>query len=268
MPLTGIGIVGVGVVWGVHDLTAGTLHWILPTASYSDRTWGLASAQYSACAAAIGSVVFAREILLPPPIKLLPELRWESASTIEWAKLAWRSVERTVRYFPYRYRLITMVICGLASGSASVVTEYSMLSRAAKAAALHERKQREDYAAVAVAAATRPQPSDESATETPPADKSISRRLGGWAWSAAKTAGRGIGSGATAIVTRIRPTGDGARAGPEASKAVSGESGATEATHVFGSLDSPPDDGMKPWDAKGASVGTIRTALDVQEPRR
>jgi hypothetical protein len=265
VPLTGIGLVGVGVVWGVHDVTAGTLHWVLPTASSNERTWSLTSAQYSAIAASVGSVVFVREVLLPPPVYKLAELRWEGASTFEWLRLGWRSVERTVRYFPYRYRLMTVVMCGLASGTASVATEYSMLSSMAKTAAEQERKQREDYAAAAAVASNSVASADASKDGSGadgPAQKSISRTLGTWALSAASTVGGGIGAGASAVAKRIGS--GGAQATSTGPKPVCGESSKPEAEDVFGSFETEPDEGPKPWDMPGSDVGTIRTALDAE----
>ena len=116
------------MVWGTHDVTCATLRIILPSVPASKRDWRLTATRYAASAAAIGGVVVVREVLLPPPVPRLPPLPWDSATLMERVGLSWRSVERAIRYFPYRHRLTTVVACGITSGVLASLAEYRWLA--------------------------------------------------------------------------------------------------------------------------------------------
>jgi len=95
----------------------------------------MGAAKATACSAAVAGVVFVREVILAPATMRLEPLPWATASSLQRVGLAFRSMERVIRYFPYRHRLVTVVLCGMATGATSVVAEYRMMASAGAAAA-------------------------------------------------------------------------------------------------------------------------------------
>jgi hypothetical protein len=129
VPLTGFGLVGAGVVWGVHDVTNGTCRWFIPYATRDQYTWKHSLARWVGSFTGISAVILYREYWRPPMVPKWPPLNWAEANALQTISLTYRTIERTLRDFPYRHRLMTVVAAGIASGVLASLGEYYVLAK-------------------------------------------------------------------------------------------------------------------------------------------
>lgn len=259
VPLTGIAITGVGVAWGVHDLTAGTMRLVLPAVAPADRSFGLGAAKATWCAASAAGVVFLREVVIGPRIRKLSPLPWAEASALQTVALAWRSMERVVRYFPYRHRLVTVVLCGAATGFTSVVVDYRWLAAHIKSEhSAHQQAVSE--AAAAAAALSAGSSADKKGAKPEGDERSVSRFVRDR-----------VASTGRVMLAELKEQWMQWQDAPPSQAAVTGESGmqSETPTHVLGSLPGgasagPAEPSVAPMTDPWATLpaDAVRTAFD------
>ena len=259
VPLTGIAITGVGVAWGVHDMTAGTMRVVLPAVAPADRTFGLGAAKATWCAASAAGVIFLRETILGPRIRKLAPLPWAEASALQTVGLAWRSMERVVRYFPYRHRLVTVVLCGVATGFTSVVVDYRWLAAHVKSEHSAHQKSVAEAAAAAAALSSGPA-TDKDGAKQQDDKQSVSRFVRDRVSSTGRT-----------LLAELKEQWQQWQDAPPSQNAITGESGphGDTPTHVLGSLPGatqaePAEPATAPMEDPWAELpaGAVRTAFD------
>lgn len=155
-----LALTGVGLAVGMHDVSATTTALFVPVPA-DKRTHTTRAAAMAGSATGIAAVLIVREVLFPPPTSPPPAAPPGSATIGQRVVHAWASMEHTIRTFPYRQRLVTVIVAGLASGLCAVIAE-NWTMRQLQAAPSTNTTTSSSSSSYAAAGAQRSSPSSET----------------------------------------------------------------------------------------------------------